>query len=128
VRLLLDTHAALWFFHADRRLSASARRAIQRVDNERFLSIAAAWEMAVKVSVGKLRLPTTTGRFLTEHLPRNRMSLVAITLGDVERVEGLPFHHRDPFDRLIAAQAIERALTIVSADPVFEQYGLDRIW
>jgi PIN domain nuclease of toxin-antitoxin system len=128
VRLLLDTRALLWWLGADRRLSRPARRAIQSEDNERFVSIAAAWEMAVKVSLGKLRLPMPAGAFLVEHLPRNRIDLVAISLDDIRRVESLPFHHCDPFDRLMAAQALGRGLTVVSADAVFEEYGLERIW
>jgi PIN domain nuclease of toxin-antitoxin system len=128
MRLLLDTHAVLWWIAADRRLSAPARRAIQAPNHERFVSIAVAWEMAIKSSLGKLRLPMPVGRFLGEHLAPNGMSLMAIALGDVERVERLPFHHRDPFDRLMAAQAVERGLTVVSSDPVFEQYGARRIW
>jgi PIN domain nuclease of toxin-antitoxin system len=128
VRLLLDTQAALWWVGADRRLSPAARRAIRNPDNERLLSIAAAWEMAIKRSLGKLRLPMRVGAFLTEHLPRNGISLLSLSLGDVDRVEALPLHHRDPFDRLMAAQAIERGLKIVSADSVFERYDLERIW
>lgn len=128
MRLLLDTHALLWWLNADRRLARAARRAIQSEDNQRFVSIAGAWEMAVKVSLGKLRLPMPTGAFLVEHLPRNRIDLVAISLDDIGRVESLSFHHRDPFDRLMAAQALGRGLTVVSADAVFEEYGLERIW
>ena len=128
MQLLLDTQAILWWIGADPRLSARARRAIQAVDSERFVSISSAWEMAIKSSLGKLRLPARVGRFLTEHLPRNQMAVVAVSVGDVERVETLPFHHRDPFDRLIAAQALERELVIVSPDAVFERYGVERIW
>ena len=128
MRLLLDTHAALWWMNADKRLSAPARKAIASAENERILSIAAAWEMAVKSSLGKLKLQLPVGGFLTEQLPANRIAVIAITIRDLARVEGLPFHHRDPFDRLMAAQALERSLTVVSADPIFERYGLDRLW
>jgi PIN domain nuclease of toxin-antitoxin system len=128
VRLLLDTQAALWWIGADRRLSGPARRVIHAAENDRLLSIAAAWEMAIKSSLGKLRLPLRVGAFLAEHLPRNGISLLSVSLRDIDRIEALPFHHRDPFDRLMAAQAIERDLTIVSADAMFERYGLPRIW
>ncbi|OLB61572.1 MAG: twitching motility protein PilT [Acidobacteria bacterium 13_2_20CM_2_66_4] len=128
MRLLLDTHAALWWMNADKRLSAPARKAIASLENERTLSIAAAWEMAVKSSLGRLKLPLPFGSFLAEHLPQSRIAVIAITIRDLARVEMLPFHHRDPFDRLMAAQALERSLTVVSADPIFEQYGVDRVW
>jgi len=84
--------------------------------------------MAIKSSLGKLRLPARVGVFLAEHLPPNRINVLTISLRDIDRVAVLPFHHRDPFDRLIAAQALERNLTIVSSELVFEQYGLERIW
>lgn len=128
MRLLLDTHAALWWLNDDRRLSAPARRAIENPGAERFLSIAAAWEMAIKSSLGRLKLPRPLGRFLQEHLPPNHIELLAIGTGDLSVVETLAFHHRDPFDRLMAAQAIERSLAVVSADPVFKKYGVERIW
>jgi PIN domain nuclease of toxin-antitoxin system len=128
VRLLLDTHAALWWINDDTRLSAAARRAIARQDSVRLLSVASAWELTIKSSIGKLRLPLPAGRFLEEHLPINRIELLPITFGELTQVEALPFHHRDPFDRMIAAQALERDLAIVSVDPVFERYGLKRVW
>jgi len=128
VRLLLDAHAALWWFNDDRRLSARARRAIEDGAAERFLSVAAAWEIAVKSSLGRLKLPLPVGRFLQEHLPRNHIQLLAIGIGDLTTVETLVFHHRDPFDRLMAAQALERELTVISADPIFKKYGVERIW
>jgi PIN domain nuclease of toxin-antitoxin system len=128
VRLLLDAHAALWWFNDDRRLSAPARRAIEDVGSERFLSVAAAWEMAIKSSLGRLKLPVPVGRFLQEHLPRNHIELLAIGIGDLTLVETLVFHHRDPFDRLMAAQALERGLAVVSSDAIFKKYDVERIW
>jgi PIN domain nuclease of toxin-antitoxin system len=128
IPLLLDTQAALWWFNDDRRLSTHARRAVEHVANERFISVAAAWEMAIKVSTGKLTLPDAVGPFLREQLPPNRMTLLAVGIDDLGRVSTLPFHNRDPFDRLMAAQALERGMTIVSSDAVFEKYGAKRIW
>jgi len=128
VELLLDTHVLLWWLSDDERLSKRARAALQSAKNERFVSIATAWELAIKVSLGRLKLPTAVGRFLADQLPSNAMSLLALSLYDVDLVERLPFHHRDPFDRLMAAQALERNLVMVSIDPIFEQYGVDRIW
>jgi len=128
VRLLLDTHAALWWIGDDKRLPASARRTIAKAETVRFLSVASAWEFSIKSSLGKLRLPGPVGKFLEEHLPVNRIELLTITFADLTRVESLPFHHRDPFDRLIAAQALGRDLAVVSADRVFDEYGVKRIW
>ena len=126
--LLLDAHAVLWWIGDDRRLSSAARRAIASIDTTRLFSVAAAWELTIKRSLGKLRLPLAVGPFLERQLPANGIDLLPIVLRDLTRVEALPFHHRDPFDRLMAAQALERDLTIVSADPVFERYGVNRIW
>ena len=128
MRLLLDTHAALWWIGDDKRLPASARRTIAKAERVRFLSVASAWELSIKSSLGRLRLPGPVGKFLEEHLPVNRIELLTITFADLTRVESLPFHHRDPFDRLIAAQALERDLAIVSADRAFDEYGVKRIW
>ena len=127
MRVLLDTHAFLWFIADDSRLSARARAAIGDA-TEAFLSLASCWEMSIKVSVGKLTLATPIERFLPEHLSINGIQLLEIDLADVLAVAGLPFHHRDPFDRLLAAQAAHDKLAIVSADPVFRKYGVKRIW
>ena len=127
MRVLLDTHAFLWFIADDARLSARARTAIGDA-SEAFLSLASCWEMAIKVSVGKLTLATPIERFLPEHLAVNGIQLLDIDLADTLAVARLPFHHRDPFDRLLVAQARHEKLTVVSADPVFRKYGVKRIW
>ena len=124
MRLLLDTHAALWWLSGDAQLPAGARRAIAAAENVRLFSVASGWEIAIKTSLGKLRLPRPVDAFLEEHLPVNRIELLAITLGDLKRVESLPFHHRDPFDRMMIAQAIEEGLTIVTRDRAFRAYGV----
>ena len=84
--------------------------------------------MAIKVSLGKLRLPGVIERFIPEQLAANAFRQLTIEFRHVARVAALPFHHRDPFDRLLAAQAIEEECAIVSADPVFRKYGVKRIW
>jgi PIN domain nuclease of toxin-antitoxin system len=127
-RLLLDTQALLWWLKDERQLSAAARRAIAHVEHLRFFSIAGAWELTIKCSTGKLKLAVPVGRLLIEHLPANRIDLLGVTLSDLIRLESLAWHHRDPFDRLMAAQAIGRGLTIVSSDAIFDQYGVDRLW
>jgi PIN domain nuclease of toxin-antitoxin system len=128
VRLLLDTHAFLWWVTDAPELSRAARRAIADSRNECLLSIASCWEMAVKVGLGKLELSGKIERFLPEQMTSNGIRELTIETRHATRVARLPFHHRDPFDRLLAAQALEEDLAIVSSDPVFKRYGLTRIW
>lgn len=124
--VLLDTHAFLWWTQDDARLSGPARQAI--ADSECYLSMAGCWEVAIKVSLGKLQLDRPVAQFFAEQLLACGVSLLPIEFRHAMRVAGLPFHHRDPFDRLLAAQAIEERLAIVSADTAYDQYGVKRIW
>lgn len=128
MRLLLDTHAFLWWVADAPELSAKARKAIAHLQNECLVSIASCWELAIKMSRGKLEISGSVERFIPEQLAANRFRELGIEVRHVARVARLPFHHRDPFDRLLAAQALEEGLTIVSADPVFRRYGVKRIW
>jgi PIN domain nuclease of toxin-antitoxin system len=127
-RLLLDTHAFLWWITDDARLSTRARTTIANRKAECFLSLASCWEMAIKVSLGKLTLAAPVEQFVPEQLSVNGFALLRIEFAHVARVERLPFHHRDPFDRLLVAQAIIEDMAIVSADPVFRRDGVKRIW
>ena len=127
MRVLLDTHAFLWWANDDPHLSAAARQAIAAAADA-CLSIASCWEIAIKVGRGRLTLPKPIERFVPEHLGLNRVELLHIDLEDVARVVSLPCHHRDPFDRMLVAQALNDELTIVSADPIFKKYGVKRIW
>jgi len=126
--LLLDTHAFLWWVDGAPTLSSGARRAIGTSGNECLFSVASCWEMAIKLSLRKLRLDTPIERFVPEQLAANGFRLLDIELADVARVAMLRFHHRDPFDRLLAAQALRRRLAIVSRDRVFGRYGIRRVW
>jgi PIN domain nuclease of toxin-antitoxin system len=125
--LLLDTHAFLWWIADDPRLSTRARTAITEAGLV-LVSVASCWEIAIKVSLGKLRLSQPVDRFLAEHLGANQFTLLPIELDHAASVATLPFHHRDPFDRLLAAQALYEPLPIVSADPIFKKYTIKRIW
>lgn len=127
MRVLLDTHAFIWWFEHDRRLSGSAREAVAEAADV-FLSIASCWEIAIKVSRNKLAFALPIDRVIAEQLGLNGFQLLPIDLHDVARVATLPFHHRDPFDRLLVAQALGEELTLVSADPVFRKYGVKRVW
>jgi len=128
VRLLLDTHAFLWWIRDDDSLSRRARRAITDERNQCFLSMASCWEMAIKKSLGKLEIPEPIDGFVAEQVAANRFSILPIELRHVSQVRRLAFHHRDPFDRLLAAQADEEGLSIASADPIFQKYGIERVW
>ena len=127
-RFLLDTHAFLWWISDTPELTAAARAAIADSRNECFLSVASCWEMAIKSSLGKLRLTKPVEKFVSEQLTANGFGLLNIELRHAAKVENLPFHHHDPFDRLIIAQAITDRLTIVSADSAFADYGVKLLW
>jgi PIN domain nuclease of toxin-antitoxin system len=124
--LLLDTHAFLWWVSDAARLSKRASRAI--AESECLLSVASCWEMAIKVSLEKLRLPSAVDRFVQEQLELNGFGLLAVSLEHTSGVATLAFHHRDPFDRLLVAQALSEEMAVVSADPVFAKYGVRRVW
>ena len=127
MKLLLDTHAFLWFTAGDSHLSRRARRAIEDAQAVLLLSAASVWEIAIKSSLGRLSLPTTAADFLAPKL-EGGLQLLAIDWRHAAAVETLPFHHRDPFDRLLIAQASIERLTIVTSDPVFRKYGVPTVW
>ena len=128
MRLLLDTHAFLWWVEDAPKLSKKARQVMANPGNECFLSLVSCWEMAIKLSLGKLKLAGKLERFIPEQLATNGFRQLEIEFRHVARVATLPFHNRDPFDRLLASQAKEEKLVIVSADAVFQQYGIKCIW
>jgi len=128
MRVLLDTHAFLWWVWDAPELSAKARKYIANPDNECLLSLASVWEIAIKSSLGKLKIDRPLDQFIPEQLSANGFKPLEIGFRHIVRVNTMPFHHKDPFDRLLAAQAREEKLLIVSADPVFTQYGIKRIW
>ena len=128
MRLLLDTHTFLWWINNDPSLSETARDVISSERNDCFLSMASCWEMAIKASIGKLRLTKPVERFIPEELAANDFLLLNLDFRHVAKVETLPFHHRDPFDRLLVAQALTEKIFIVSTDVVLSDYGVKRIW
>ncbi len=128
MRLLLDTHTFLWWINNDSSLSEPARIAVSSQVNECYLSLASCWELAIKTSIGKLQLTKTVDRFIPEELAANDFQLLSIDFRHVAKVETLPFHHRDPFDRLLVAQALIEKMTIISADAVLSEYGIKRLW
>jgi PIN domain nuclease of toxin-antitoxin system len=128
VRLLLDSHAFLWFILGDQRLSDRARLAIAAADTDVLISPATLWEMAIKVRLGKYTLPGPFGPFMDTQLTSNRIRLLPIEVRHTALLASMPFHHRDPFDRLIVAQALAESIGVVSVDAMLDAYGVSRLW
>ena len=128
MKYLLDTHTLIWFLTGDKKLSDKARHLIDNPDNRKFLSIASLWEIAIKVSLGKLALNKPFEKLFPEQLHFNRIEILDITVDNLIKLTTLPFHHRDPFDRLIVAQALVERLPVIGADVIFDAYGINREW
>ncbi len=124
--LLLDTHAWLWFVRGDARLSSDAHVAIEGARSRTYVSIASIWEVAIKTAIGKMTWHESLDEFVKREI--KAFHVLPISVEHVLRTSQLPLEHRDPFDRMLAAQAIHENLTIVSADEVFDRYGVDRLW
>jgi PIN domain nuclease of toxin-antitoxin system len=128
MRGLLDTHALLWFIGGDERLGAEARRFIEDGSNEILVSSCSLWEIAIKHSLGKLQLETSFAELFPVELERNAMAVLGIGTDHLTRLIELPFHHRDPFDRLLIAQALVEDVPILGSDSMFDAYGVNRMW
>lgn len=128
MRLLIDTHALLWFCEGNPILSAKARAAMEDTSNERYVSHATAWEAAIKVSIGKLKLDADYRAIFPGVLEANGFVFLPPAVEHYEAVMTLPRHHGDPFDRLIIAQAQVEGLTVVTCDEHFAAYGVPLLW
>ena len=128
MKLLLDTHALLWMSLDEPQLSENARDLLADTDNELLLSPASYWELAIKISLGKYRLDESLDDFVNREVERNSLTLMAIEPKHAAQVARLPFHHRDPFDRMLIAQAISEQVSVLSKDVVFDKYGVRRLW
>jgi len=128
VNFLLDTHSFIWFIEDNPSLSAQARIIIEEPSNDLLLSIASVWEMAIKVSLGKLQIRQSFDRFIPDQLMLNNINLLDITISHTLHVATLPFHHRDPFDRLLIAQSLIEGIPLISIDTLFDTYGVSRLW
>jgi PIN domain nuclease of toxin-antitoxin system len=126
--LLLDTQAFLWFVTDDSRLSPVARAAIEDSGNHRFLSIASIWEMAIKHSIGKLHFTEPFDQFIRRQMAINSINPLSIAVEHAIVAALLPLHHRDPFDRMLIAQARHEKMNIVSSDVTLDRYEASRIW
>lgn len=122
MKLLLDTHIFLWAISDYSRLSSRAADMIRDPDNEVLVSIASAWETAIKVGIGKFVMPVPLAPYLQRQLVKHRMSLLAIQLSHLAMLEKLPPHHRDPFDRLLVAQCLEEDATLITVDSQLQRY------
>ena len=125
-RLLLDTHALIWFVSNDPNLPVSTRDKIESADDV-FLSIASLWEMAIKLNIGKFPLQ---GSFedIEPQLIAAGITILPVTFTDTVQFRYLPLHHRDPFDRILVVQAINHSLVLISCDVAFDAYDLQRVW
>ena len=128
MKLLFDTHTFLWFINGDANLSAAARQLIENHENERLLGIASLWELAIKISIGKLELNISFTNLLEQQITGNAIDLLPISPAHLDVLKTLSFHHRDPFDRLIIAQSIVENVPILSRDITFDLYPIERRW
>jgi len=127
MKLLLDTLAFLWFVAGDPQLSRAARRAMEAEDAELYVSAACVWEMAIKAGLGRLTLPDPLEVYVAEKVASG-FRMLPVEWQHAAAVEKLPAHHRDPFDRLLVAQALVENLTVVTCDEVFRSYGIKVVW
>lgn len=128
MRHLLDAHTLIWALDDPSRLGASARAVLENPDNELAVSVATIWELSIKTSLKKLSLSLPYRQWVERALVDLSVTVSPIALDFTERQTVLPFHHRDPFDRLLVAQCLVETIAIVSADAVFDQYGVTRLW
>ena len=128
VRILLDTHTFLWWNEADPRLSKKALVLLADPANTLLLSVVSAWELVLKTQTGKMRLAESPNVYVPTRMAYYAMQALPVTLAHVLECESLPLHHRDPFDRLLIAQAIIEDVPIVTADPEFRHYSIKALW
>lgn len=128
MKLLLDTHTLLWMQSRSVRLSSTAREAIATAENELAFSIAGFWEIGIKVSLGKLKLSSAWTEEIPREMGRNGIAWLPIVPAHVAAVADLPWHHRDPFDRLMIAQARHEHMAVVTRDQAFADYGVSVVW
>lgn len=124
MNLLLDTHIFLWFVNDDPRLSDHLKDLIENKNNCSYLSIASLWEMSIKYNLGKLTLSPSYEEFIEREVSESSINLLNIELEHLKINSYLPFHHRDPFDRIIIAQSMAEKIPIITIDSVFNQYSI----
>ena len=128
MKFLLDTHTFLWSVLNQPELSSIAHDLIIDPNHDILLSPATYWEIAIKISIGKYQLPGPYEAWMNQQLLTNTFGILPITIAHTAIIINLPFHHKDPFDRLLIAQAIVENIPIISADGIFDSYPVDQIW
>ncbi|WP_293154845.1 MULTISPECIES: type II toxin-antitoxin system VapC family toxin [unclassified Microcoleus] len=128
MRLLLDTHAFIWYATDSSRLSTTARSLIDNGNNDIIFSTASVWEMAIKHSIGRLNFSMPFMEFIKQQIAVNRIEILEISFDHIEVVASLPLHHCDPFDRLIIAQSMAEQIPVLSVDAIFDGYAIARLW
>lgn len=126
MNVLLDTHTLLWALTDESRLSDRVKKLLPTADT--WFSVAGIWEILIKAQLGKIPLPKPTGPFVISKLAFNGVRILPVTADHVLRIESLPNHHNDPFDRILIAQSLEEKLPLVTADRVFARYPVQVIW
>ncbi len=124
---LIDTHALIWFLNGDEELSENAKKCMEEKSSINFVSIASLWEIAIKISLGKLELNAPYNK-LAEQLEKNNFQVLPITFEDTLILSSLPFHHRDPFDRIIISQSLTNNMPVISKDKYFKSYAVSLFW
>ena len=128
MRLLLDTHAIVWWAMGDKRLSRKARVAIAEPDTEVFISIASGWEIQIKATLQKLELHESVDTLYRSLIIDHGFRMIGIELSDIDQLAELPSNHRDPFDRMLVAQTRQRDLALVTKDRIISSYGVPTLW
>lgn len=128
MRILLDTHVLLWWLSGNEAISVPARAAIADPDSDTFVSAASAWEIAIKYKQGRLPIAAGFADDIAGTINRHGFAAISITIGHGAAAGSLPLFHKDPFDRMLIAQALAESLTLISNERLFDRYGVARLW
>ncbi|MEH1970784.1 type II toxin-antitoxin system VapC family toxin [Nostoc sp.] len=128
MQVLLDTHTLIWFFQGHQSFSDKMRLLIEDQNNEKLISIVSVWEMSIKQGIGKLSFSLPIKTFIEQQLALNDLNLLNINLDHIDVITSLPLQHRDPFDRILIAQAMVEKIAIISVDTAFDAYSITRLW
>jgi len=128
MKLLIDTHPTIWYVDQDHLLTSKAHAAISDPNNDLMLSAASVWEIAIKVGIQKLTLSLPYRQWMAKAITDLGLTILPITVDYADVQATLPWHHRDPFDRLVIAQSRKEGIPVISGDPQFDAYGITRIW
>jgi PIN domain nuclease of toxin-antitoxin system len=128
MKLLLDTHTFIWWDRDPNLIPSATLSLMQQTDTQLFVSLVSLWEIQIKLQIGKLTLQNSLSEVIIRQQTENGIQLLSISLPHILAIENLPQYHKDPFDRLLIAQCVSEAATLVSRDSVFKQYGCPLIW